>query len=212
MLPAQLVSKLSGVTEFVNKRIEPAGAWSSGIFSSFTGLFSSSVSSPTEDALALKAFGVDDKTAKAIVKLQTSYLSLEGLKGADDDALLCLNKGDGVNLWGIPEDFAVFVDDFTTREKDRRHRQPLSPKLSVTFFFAESDMLIGKGGQRYIERCWGQSKVAEVIDVSFSTKEGTSHDSVVLDMEKGALLEVFRKVSSLHRSSQGDTSAEGQAH
>lgn len=116
----------------------------------------------------------------------------EDMVGADSEALCCLRKGPA-GLWGDCEDYAVFVRELLVGlERSRREGGGGGEMLRVCAYFAESDAMIGKRGQRYMEDCWkGGSEGGEFGDVLRFTTETvreTDHDSVVQTVE------VLRKI------------------
>ena len=66
----------------------------------------------------------------------------------------------------------------------------------VLAFFAASDLMIGKGGQEYFEKCWRQEGMAGKVDFESQICEGTDHDSVLVDFRLGALKKVFARIGA----------------
>lgn len=196
-LPAGVFSAWSDITVFVNKNIAPAASWSGGVFSSIGGLFSgSNPDAETEaDAEAEYKYGVDKATAKEIEDLHFRYISAESMKGGNDEALLC-SKNRGSISWGVCEDYMACMKAISEMQRERLARNPGAKKLMVRLHFAEDDVMIGKGGQKYFNECWQQAGFDEVINMKTKEWPKTSHDSVLLDFGRGALPSVFEDIKS----------------
>ncbi|KAL7811399.1 alpha/beta-hydrolase [Trichoderma gracile] len=111
----------------------------------------------------------------------------ENTVGANGEALQCLRKGQGWS-WGVCDDYAVFVKSLVSAERQRRQLNPNwqdSMRLKVRAYFAETDIMIGAGGQKYIEKVWGWKDKAfeDVLDFESVTVPGTDHDSVMQSVE-----------------------------
>lgn len=111
----------------------------------------------------------------------------ENIVGADSEALCCLRKGP-VGLWGECDDYAVFVKKLAELERSRRSGDGGSnpEKLRIRAYFAETDAMIGKKGQSYMEDCWkgsGGDEFRDMLDFTSTTVKETDHDSVVQSVE-----------------------------
>ncbi|KAL7940773.1 alpha/beta-hydrolase [Trichoderma barbatum] len=176
-------------------QIPPAFATSGTIFTKATNIFSSVGGKDGQELTS------QDRNRQ---KLATDYdlprdvqLELESMlrkrifdgntAGANSEALQCLRKGKGLS-WGVCDDYNVFVKALVSVE---RQKQQLDPnfqdhmKLKVRAYFAESDVMIGVGGQKYVEECWGcqKSTFNDVMDFSSVTVASTDHDSVMQNIE-----------------------------
>ncbi|KAH7137364.1 hypothetical protein B0J13DRAFT_77570 [Dactylonectria estremocensis] len=114
----------------------------------------------------------------------------ENTVGANSEALQCLKKGQSWS-WGNCEDYETFVRELVIRERDRRtagQGNEGSAKLKVTTFFAETDVMIGKKGQVYMETCLRgkDGEFQDVLDYETHTVSGSDHDSLV---QSAAVLE-----------------------
>lgn len=127
---------------------------------------------------------------------------LTDCSGVSADATLCMQRT--AKDWGayssLPSCIALLRTIYPPRSPDTSYT-PQSPDassigtLTLKVYFAESDALIGKGGQRYFEQCWKEGNVEGEGKVAFeaSVVGGADHDSVVL-AEKGVLGDVFSEV------------------
>ncbi|KAK1244301.1 hypothetical protein MKX07_003100 [Trichoderma sp. CBMAI-0711] len=111
----------------------------------------------------------------------------ENTVGANGEALQCLRKGQGWS-WEACDDYAVFVKSLVSAERQRRQLDPNwqdSMRMKVRAYFAETDIMIGAGGQQYIEDIWGWEDKAfdDVLDFESVTVPGTDHDSVMQPVE-----------------------------
>ena len=129
-----------------------------------------------------------------IEKLQTKYFFAEDTTAGNEDAKLCLKK-EGEGNWGACEDYEKYVLDLVQREKARKESNPDQAPLRIQSYFAESDIMIGKGGQKYFEHCWRQEGV-DGSGVEFESIElpDTNHETSIVDLEKGALKLVFQEI------------------
>lgn len=112
--------------------------------------------------------------------LQIKYSQAEETTAANEEAKLCLQKFEE-GSWGAVGDYRTCV---TSIAEGRRG----GVKLRVHACFASSDVMIGKGGQRFFEECWRQEGVGEGVDFESGMFEGTNHDSVLTDSRHGALM------------------------
>lgn len=173
----------------------PVASFSGSIFSASASIFKSPAKTDIpgadseSDADLAKKYGVDVDTAKAIGDLYMKFAFAEDSTGANDEAKLCLRKAEDAD-WDAASDYMTCVRRIAEAEK------ALAPKLKVYGMFASSDVMSGKKGQEYFERCWRQENVAKAVDFVSKTYDETNHDSVILDRNKGALEDVFRAMAS----------------
>ncbi|KAL7972197.1 Alpha/Beta hydrolase protein [Trichoderma sp. SZMC 28014] len=111
----------------------------------------------------------------------------ENTVGANSEALLCARKGEGWS-WGECDDYATFVETLATAERQKRQMDSGTEshgKLKVRAYFAENDIMVGVGGQKYMEDCWGRGEgsVGDVLDFDSATIADTDHDSLVMSVE-----------------------------
>jgi len=131
-----------------------------------------------------REYGLDVELQRELATLSFKAIFGENTAGANSEALQCLRKGP-VGLWGDCEDYGVFVGKVAEVERGRGSRDG-GEKLRIRVYFAESDALIGKKGQRYMEECWTGSGGGEFQDVhNFTTTTigETDHDNVVQSLE-----------------------------
>jgi hypothetical protein len=107
--------------------------------------------------------------------------------GISADSLLCIQR-DG-------KDWGVYFSLPSAITLLREHSQGA---FTVKVYFAETDVMIAKGGQKYFEKCWRDENVEGEGHVRFGAKvvEGTDHDNIPLT-EKGVIGDVFREVKKL---------------
>lgn len=121
------------------------------------------------------------------------------ISGISDESLVCLKKS-GPGMWGVCEDYETYVDDLVRAEMERlADSVSQTQKLRVHVFFAESDFMIGKGGQRYFEQCWRRAGVSQAIDFDSTTVPDTNHDTVV-SPKKSAIKMIIDELKSCSRS------------
>ena len=184
------------VNKFFATSLIPMKARSSGVFGdiiSSIGFGGKRVDDAAERTLIKKYYGVTKEVQDAVDQLQDDYAWAEETVGANDESILCLKKA-GPGLWGACEDYATFVRELASRERERRDRGlNKEHNLKVHAFFAESDMMIGKKGQLYFEECWSKDITAGAVDFEAVTTTNTSHESIC-DAQRGVLERIFDEV------------------
>lgn len=114
-------------------------------------------------------------------------ITKENTVGANSEALLCARKGKGWS-WGECDDYATFADTLARAERQKHQLDSNTEshaKLKIRAYFAENDVMVGVGGQKYMEGCWGRGEgtLSDVLDFDSATIAGTDHDSVVQSIE-----------------------------
>ena len=180
-------------------KVAPTLSFSGGLISSSAALFGSKPNASgevqagsTEDAA--QKYGVDIETAKLISSYASKFSLAEDKTAGNEEAKLCLMKG-GRASWGILADYEACVRSIADAENARSGEDHVG-RLKIDAFFAASDVMIGKGGQEYFEKCWRQEGMAGKVDFESRILEGTDHDSVLGDFRLGPLKEVFSKIAA----------------
>lgn len=116
--------------------------------------------------------------------------------GVSADATLCMQR-EGKH-WGVYASLPSCIDFLRSTYTPQETDASSTATLTLRVYFAETDALIGKGGQKYFEQCGKQGNAEEEGKVSFeaSVVKGADHDSIVL-AEKGVLGDVFREVKKV---------------
>lgn len=114
-------------------------------------------------------YGIPVTEQKELAQLAIRFMHTEDTVGANSEAMQTLRK-DGGSSWGVCDDYAecakaLATDGFTLRA-----------------YFAATDVMIGKQGQKYFEDCWRASGM-EVIHFVSRTIEGSDHDTVLQSVE-----------------------------
>lgn len=189
-LPTSLISKFDRLQGWVINSANPVINTSSGLVAPFVKPFKSGVSpdSAAKDARKDEVYGVPAAFRLRFNELLFKWAFLEDTKGATEDAILCLKK-DGTGLWGVCEDYEQFVPLLVEKLKGTLGGQ----QLILRAFWAEDDMMIGRGGAEYFDGCFGQEGVEECISYKGKVMKGTNHDNVVDDSEE-ALESVYQEV------------------
>nr|OQO05205.1 hypothetical protein B0A51_17430 [Rachicladosporium sp. CCFEE 5018] len=196
-IPTTLVDSWSTVAGFINTKVMPASSWSGGALSASASFLTSPFGTNAGDSTSSSTtpeerYGVDKETAKCIADLSMKYMSAESIVGANEEAKLCLRKCEDAD-WGDAADYAACITKIGEREGELQDQ----PKLRIDGFFAGSDVMIGKQGQEFFERCWRSDEVARHVDFESRTYEKADHDSLILNYKKGALRDVFKRVAEL---------------
>jgi len=168
---------IKGIGGLATNVIKPTLATSSGAFETVKSLLSSgtNMSVEAEERESMEAFGMTLEEVNKVISLGQKYSFAEDTTGGNADAMLCLKKGGA--SWGICEDYETFVPELVQKLQSSL-RPPTKVKVRVCY--AEDDMLVGKGGQSYFEKCWSSSATASVIKFESMTDPGTNHDSIVM--------------------------------
>jgi len=181
-------------------KIMPVASFSGGLFLASASLFKAPATTDIpgadreSDADLAKKYGVDVETAKAIGDLYMKFAFAEDTTAANDEAKLCLRKAEDAD-WDAASDYMACVRCIAENEQVLRQQTRDAPKLRVEGLFASSDVMSGKKGQDFFERCWRQEGIAELVTFVSEMYKETNHDSVILDRKKGALKDVFRSVA-----------------
>lgn len=199
-LPRPLVEKYwDSLSGFMATKVMPSFAASGGVMEGLAAL-GGSLSNPggarvgegesEDEKSAVEAFGMTRGRRNEVARLGLKLMFAEETSGANDEALLCAQKGtpDEVS-WGVCNDYRTFVSELAEMWKERLGDVT---KLRVQAFFAEEDAMIGEGGRRHFEECWGRERCGEGIEFSAKVVGGTTHDSIG-DPENGVLEEVLRE-------------------
>lgn len=132
-------------------------------------------------------YGLPTELQKELQTLALKYMHSENTVGADSEALCCLRKGPA-GLWGECDDYSVFVKKLAELERGRRAEDGGGnrERLRINAYFAETDAMIGKRGQSYMEDCWkgsGGNEFHDALEFTTTTVKETDHDSVVQSVE-----------------------------
>ncbi|KAK5946033.1 hypothetical protein PMZ80_000172 [Knufia obscura] len=203
-LPTNLLNSWAGLNTFINTKIVPTASWSGGIISSSAAFLSPSASTDVPGAetststTPSEQYGFDNNTAKLISKLSHKYQFAESMTGGNEEAKLCLRKCNDAD-WGEAADYTSCVRTIAVNEAalSNGNSAPTATKLRVEAHFAASDIMSGKRGQTFFEGCWQSNEVKGKIDFASLTLAETNHDSVLVDLRKGALKAVFERIARL---------------
>lgn len=114
----------------------------------------------------------------------------EGIEGISSDALLFLQKADGMTGWSDWGDYDKLVPRLAEALRAAGKR------LRVDVFYAETDSVIGDAGSKgplWFDQCWDARHRGDVIDYESRTVKDTDHDRI-WDFKWGAVQEVFERV------------------
>lgn len=191
-LPAPAFSVWNRIPKFFSLTAQPALASSGNFFTKLSNAVGSGAvvggeGQNGENRRRLEEdYGLARDVQKELDGLTVKMLFGEATVGANDEALLCVRKG---GSWGVAGDYEDFVSEMVDLERDRRGDAGDAAgevRLKVRTYFAESDAMIGKGGQKYVEGCWqgGQEGgYLDVLDFQTMTVTGTDHDSITQSVE-----------------------------
>ncbi|KAE8356357.1 Alpha/Beta hydrolase protein [Aspergillus coremiiformis] len=132
-----------------------------------------------------KDYGLARDVQTEIHFLMLRFMFEENTVGANSEAVQCLRMGaDCEKTWGKCKDYGVYVRELVDLESGR-DRKPGEDRLKVRAYFAETDSMIGKKGQQYVEECWNGNTegFASALDFETTTFPGLDHDSLVESAE-----------------------------
>ena len=189
-------------------KVAPTLSFSGGLISSSAALLGSTPDPEAavktgSDEDAAEKYGVDIATARLIRSNAVKFSLAEDTTAGNEEAKLCLLKG-GKESWGALADYEACVRSIAD-DGDASSGHTEAVRLKVDAAFATSDLMIGKGGQEYFEKCWRQEGMAGKLDFESRTFEGTDHDSVLTDFQHGALKDVFSKIAALGGVARNET-------
>ena len=198
-IPSPVIDQLSSLQGFVMSKVAPTLSFSGGLISSSAALLGSKPDANAEikvgsDEDAAEKYGVDIETARLISSNAVKFHLAEDTTAGNEEAKLCLMKG-GSASWGVLADFEACVRSIAD-EAGANGGDGQIARLRVDAFFAASDVMIGKGGQAYFEKCWRREDIADKVDFDSRVCEGTDHDSVLVDFRLGPLRKVFDRIAA----------------
>lgn len=206
LLPELAIGTWHHWAKMINNHIAPVLTASGVPFTKISKTSISAVSRTTvqEDS----TIGDSNETAwrKASEAVITNYIFAENVEGASQEALLCLRKGK--TTWGQWQDIDGAVLRMAENERARKDdsRMAHEEKLKIQIFFAENDEMTGKGGQKWLDSCFTQDGVAEVINLKSEVIAGTDHNDI-LGLQNGAMEKMIRSVGQ--RASKTEAGDEG---
>lgn len=115
-------------------------------------------------------YGLDREVQIELEKMTAKFIFKESTVGANEEALQCVRKG---APWLECDDYTQFAKNFAESEK---RRGDTSGKIRMRAYFAESDVMIGKTGQKYFENCF--KGFEDVLNFDSATIMEENHDSV----------------------------------
>jgi hypothetical protein len=187
----KLPTSVFGVWHHIPKLVSAGGA----AFNKFSNLLPSSSGVSVTEVLPLERnrqrierdYGLSVELQQELGPLTFRSVFGENTVGANSEALLCLRKGPA-GLWGECEDYTLFFRKLAELERSRRADGTggNGDKLRISAYFAESDAMIGKRGQSYMEDCCrgnGGDEFQDVLNFTTTTVSETDHDSVVQSAE-----------------------------
>lgn len=191
-LPNSLINSWNGVNRFVVGQILPTAAWSGGVFTAASSMFKKTggVEGLPDAAAMGEAVGMSEEKRKEIENAQLKFMLLEETEGLNDEVMVLMKK-DGIN-WDACDRYPEYVRRLQDREA--KELAETGRKLKMQVFFAESDMLVGKGGQKYFNECWAQENMSDGVQFESRELPGTDHETAVMDVKKGALGRIFDEV------------------
>ncbi|KAI5197998.1 hypothetical protein E4T39_07008 [Aureobasidium subglaciale] len=179
-LPTSWLANFHTILGFINGSIAPSLQFSSAMLGLTSGL-------DEEDCKTWH--GMNKETWDEVGKSQVKYSGLEDKSGISADAQLCMQKD--AKDWGVYADLPSLISSLSGVYPQETR------KLTLQACYAETDVMIGKGGQEYFERCWAEGNDNAEVEFESRVVKGTDHDSI-LPAEKGCIEDIFKQVKRLN--------------
>lgn len=172
-LPASVIAKTDKFARFVNNYLGPILGLSFGLTkAAIDKLMLPFPKSQHEDMnhedINLEGAAFEDDLCPRII----DRMYLEGLEGMSSDALLFMQKIDGMTGWGNWGDYDVLVPRLAAALGAAGRR------LHVDVFYAEEDFMNGTNGPQWFDQCWGSQHRGSAIDYASTTVRGADHNGI----------------------------------
>ncbi|POR34797.1 Uncharacterized protein TPAR_05021 [Tolypocladium paradoxum] len=134
----------------------------------------------------------DAKFEEALGPKLQNYVFSHGIHGMSQEALLLMQRAEGVSGWGDWADY----DELVPRLADVL--RAAGSRLVVDVFFAETDDMIGNAGSKgpkWFDSCWDSEQGKGVIEYASTDVSGADHDTI-WNLRWGATQKVFAKIGS----------------
>ncbi|MBE3046969.1 hypothetical protein IMZ48_31465 [Candidatus Bathyarchaeota archaeon] len=227
LLPSGLMDRFDSLVSFVNTHVAAPVGMSSAAVSALASPIANVASSlfTTQEERERKNsdkehersdlvgrlrghYGCDgEKEATALFKEVMRRVFLEDTTGGNDEMKLCLRKPEA-GTWGECDSYEGFPQRLDKRLRGRLWTDgDRSRRFHVGASWAEEDILVGKGGARYFDKCFelfgGASEVSCLV-YRRETVPRTDHDSVSLPHNL-AMPRILREIPG--KESMGDSRA-----
>lgn len=202
LVPSSLIGRFDSVVGFVSAHVaQPVGmsgtaiaAVAGPIANMASGLFASDEArqqkreeeehEKTETTARLKEYcGCNSsQEATALGNEIMRRMFDEFTTGGNDEALLCLRKPEA-GPWGECESYEGFPERLNEKLKETFWKDGMTPKVLIKAIWAETDIMFGKGGENYLNKCFDGFAVPKETASLVYHKESvpkTDHDSVML--------------------------------
>ncbi len=182
---------IKGILSLRGGRVHTAIGSSGVAVTALTSIFKLGVDEQAEDLeRKTKEFcGISPAQLEKLVQMTQKCIFAEDTTGGNEEARLCLKKS-GPGLWGACEDYDKYLPVLVEQLKSINDG---TVRLKVQAYYAESDIMIGKGGQAFFEKKWSQSEFADAIDFETFYTPKTDHDTIC-NPTNGILAKIFDEV------------------
>ncbi|KAL7784670.1 hypothetical protein V8C37DRAFT_413270 [Trichoderma ceciliae] len=189
-LPVSFIGSVDKVARLINNHIGP-----------FVGValdFSLSLMNKLTPVLLQQGCVVIDKDARFEEELWPAVIKriyTEGIQGTSSDAILLMQKVDGMAGWSDWGDYDTLMPRLAEALRASGRR------LRVDVFYAENDFMIGSGhskGAEWFNRCWDSQNCRDAIDYCSTAVKGADHDGI-WHLRWGVSQKVFEKISNVVR-------------
>lgn len=198
-LPGSVIAQVDKFATFINNNVGPILSTSFGFSQTLVSLVATKQPQQPGPADADE----DVKFEEAIGPRLQNYVFSQGIHGMSQEALLLMQRAEGVSGWGDWGDYDEVVPRLAEvlRAAGRR--------LVIDAFFAETDDMVGNAGSKgpkWFDSCWESEQGKGVIEYTSTNISGADHDTI-WSLRWGATQKVFAKMGS-----QASTEARDARH
>ncbi|KND94707.1 hypothetical protein TOPH_00024 [Tolypocladium ophioglossoides CBS 100239] len=199
-LPESVIAQVDKFATFINNNVGPMLSTSFGFSQTLVSLASTKQQPGPADA------DEDVKFEEALGPRLQNFVFSHGIHGMSQEALLLMQRAEGVSGWGDWSDYDEVVPRLAEvlRAAGRR--------LGIDVFFAETDDMIGNAGSKgpkWFDSCWESEQGRGVIEYTSTDVSGANHDTI-WNLRFGAMSKVFAKIGT--QASQEERDAQLPHH
>lgn len=209
-LPSSLINNFDTVIRFVNKTVMPTVQFSGMIAGAVSAPFSTPGRSPSRfkkyehDDLCHEYCGVSAAERAAQNKVLMRCVFSESIHGANHEVLLLLRK-EVAGSWGPLDSYDSYPDALEAKIQEHYRQSDglnesantTSHQFTLKTFWAEKDMLIGKKGAEYFDKCFQHfahnRQSNSCLSYESEVVPDTDHDTLFLP-QNGVLSRVLQDI------------------
>ena len=188
LLPASIIDHTDKFVSLINNYISPAVAASVGLSQPVI----HKLAPPRPESASDVRDGEDNdgiRFEEELLQDIINHIYTESTKGISDDAVLFMQKNEGV--WGDWGDYDTLVPRLEQALRTAGRR------LSIDVFFAENDFMVGDGGTKgtlWFDQCWDLQHEDGPIKYRSTIVRGADHNEI-WNLRWGAAQVVLNRIS-----------------